>query len=125
MAQILLAESDRQIREFMSGILVDFGHDVTACENGPQAAALLDAGSIDVLLTDLVLHDGDCRMVSTRCAALGIPTITLSGQEFHIDQPERDHPTPLRAESVADGLLGVHATQTGLTSTVPNSAVGF
>jgi len=95
MAQILLAESDRRIREFMSGILLDFGHEVTACEDGPQAAALLAAGSIDILVTDLVLHDGDCRMVSTRCAALGIPTITLTGREFHIDQPAPDHPTPL------------------------------
>ena len=29
MAQILVAESDRSIREFIAGILNDFGHDVT------------------------------------------------------------------------------------------------
>src|SRR5262249_38859337 len=37
----------------------------------------------------------------------------------------RDDPPPLRAEGVAHRLFGVHAPQTGLTSTVPNSAAGF
>src|SRR5262249_57850881 len=37
----------------------------------------------------------------------------------------RDHPPPLPAEGVAYRLLCVHVIQTGLTSTVPNSAAGF
>src|SRR5262249_34996218 len=37
----------------------------------------------------------------------------------------RDHPPPFGAEGVADRLLGAHPTQTGLTSTVPNSLAGF
>jgi CheY-like chemotaxis protein len=121
MAQILLAESDRRIREFMAGILVDFGHDVTACEDAPQAAALVAAGSIDVLLTDLVLHDVDCRMVSTCCAALGIPTITLTGREFHLDQPELDRLIPLLEKPFRfDDLhrvLDAMATTSGATLT--------
>ena len=95
MAQILLAESDPQIREFIAGILADFGHDVTACEDGPQAAARLAVGSIDVLVTDLVLHHVEGCILSRRCAALGIPTITLTGREFHVDAAERDRPPSL------------------------------
>jgi DNA-binding NtrC family response regulator len=95
MAQILLAEPDRRIRQFMSGILTDFGHDVTTCQDCTEAAALLAIGPIDVLVTDLVLRDGEGSMLSGHCAARGIPTITLTGHQLHIDQAARDRPPPL------------------------------
>ena len=95
MVDILLAESDRPIRQFMAGILTDFGHDVTICQDGAEAAALLAIGPIDVLMTDLVLRDGEGSTLSRHCAARGIPTITLTGHEFHIDQAAQDRPAPL------------------------------
>ena len=72
MAQILVAESDRQIREFIAGILTDFGHDVTACGDGTEAAALLAIEPIDVLVTDLVLCGGEVATLSRHCAAHGM-----------------------------------------------------
>ena len=95
MAQILVAESDRQIREFIAGILTDFGHDVTACGDGTEAMAHLAIGPIEILVTDLVLRDDEGSMLSRHCAARGIPTITLTGYEFHIDRAEQDCPPPL------------------------------
>jgi len=95
MAQILLAEPDRPIRDFVAGILMDFGHDVTACQNCTEAAALLGNTPIDVLVTDLVLGDGEGSTLSTRCLARGIPTITLTGQKFRIDQAKQGRPPPL------------------------------
>jgi two-component system, cell cycle response regulator CpdR len=95
MAQILVAESDRQIREFIAGILTDFGHDVTACGDGTEAVALLAIGPIEVLVTDLVLRDDEDSTLSRHCAARGIPTITLTGYEFHIDRAEQDRPPSL------------------------------
>ena len=95
MVQILLAESDRRIGQFIAGILTDFGHDVTVCQDGAEAAARLAIGPIDVLVTDLVLRDGDGSTLRGHCAARGIPTITLTGHEFHIDQAARDRPPPL------------------------------
>ena len=95
MAQILVAESDRQIREFIAGILRDFGHDVTACGDGTEAVALLAIGPIEVMVTDLVLRDDEGSTLSRHCAARGIPTITLTGHQFRIDQAARDRPPPL------------------------------
>ena len=95
MVQILLEESDRPIRQFMAGILTDFGHDVTVCQDGAEAAALLAIGKIDVLITDLVLRDGEGSTLSRHCVARGIPAITLTGHEFHIDQAAQDRPAPL------------------------------
>jgi two-component system, cell cycle response regulator CpdR len=95
MARILLAEADRAIREFIAGILAEFGHDVRACENGVEASVWLATSSIDVLVTDMVLHGGQGLILSKRCAELGIPTVTLTGREFRADQAQGDHPPTL------------------------------
>jgi len=95
MAQILVAESDRRIRQFIAGILNDFGHDVTVCADSAEATAFLAIGSVDVVLTDLVLRSGEGSRLSEDCAARGVPTITLTGREFRPGQGERERPTPL------------------------------
>ena len=95
MAQILVAESDRLIRAFIAGILSDFGHDVAVCDDSAEATAFLAVGSIDVLLTDLVLRSGEGSRLSNDCAARGVPTITLTGREFQPGQGEQECPTPL------------------------------
>ncbi len=95
MAQILLAEPDRPIRDFIAGILTDFGHDVTACQNCTEAAALLMIGPFEVVVTDLVLRDNEGSTLSRHCAACGTPTITLTGHEFRPDRAEQDRPLPL------------------------------
>jgi two-component system cell cycle response regulator CpdR len=95
MTNILVAESDRQIREFISGILTDFGHNVTACSDGAEAVSHLAIGPIEVLVTDLVLLDDAGSTLSRHCAARGIPTITLTGCEFHSDRAEQDRPPSL------------------------------
>ena len=82
MARILLTEPDRAIREFIAGILIEFGHDVVACENIVEAEVWLATSPIDVLVTDLVLRGEQGVILSGSCSALGIPTVTLSGGDF-------------------------------------------
>ena len=76
MARILLTEPDRAIREFIAGILSEFGHDVVASENIVEAEVWLATSPIDVLVTDLVLRSEQGVMLSRSCSALGIPTVT-------------------------------------------------
>jgi len=95
MAQILLAEPERPIRDFIAAILNDFGHEVTACENCTEAAMLLTTGPIDILVTDLVLSDAEGSTFGRDCLARGIPTITLTGHKFHFDRAEQGRPPPL------------------------------
>ena len=95
MARILLAESDRAIREFIAGILTECGHDVRPCENGVEASVWLATSPIDVLVTDMALHGGQGLLLSKHCAELGIPTVTLTGREFRPDQVPSDNPPPL------------------------------
>jgi DNA-binding NtrC family response regulator len=95
MARILLAESDRAIREFIAGILTECGHDVRACENGVDASVWLATSPIDVLVTDMVLQGGQGLLLSKHCAELGIPTVTLTGRRFRPDQAPSEHPPSL------------------------------
>ena len=95
MARILLAESDERICEFLAGILADFGHQVITCRNHGEATVRLAIGPIDVLVSDLVLREEDLSGLSRNCAMRGIPTITLTGQEFHADRAGQDRPIPL------------------------------
>ena len=130
MAQILLAEPDRRIRQFMAGILGDFGHDVTACEDGIEASAFLAIRPIDVLVTDLVLRDGEGSQLSSHCAALGIPTITLTGREFRVDQAEQNRPSPLVVkpfrfddlQCVLDAVAVISASRAALDLVTRNAA---
>ena len=89
--RVLLAESNKAIREFIAGILAECGHDVRACENGVEATVWLATSSIDVLVTDMALHGGQGLILSKHCAELGIPTITLTGREFRADEAQAGH----------------------------------
>jgi two-component system cell cycle response regulator CpdR len=95
MARILVAESDRAIREFIAGILADCGHDVLACENGIEASVWLATSAVDVLVSDILLDCNQELDLSRHCAALGIRTITLTGQEIQTDGREGDRPPTL------------------------------
>ena len=95
MARILLAESDEAIREFLAGILADFGHEVITCQNDSEAKVWLAIGPIAVLVTDLVLREGEGSRLSSYCAAHGVPTITLTGWEFRADLAGQDRLMPL------------------------------
>ena len=95
MARVLLAEPNRAIREFIAGILGDFGHDVRACENAIEASVWLASSTIDVLVTDMVLTGSPGLDLSRQCATLGIRTVTLTGREFHADKSRKDQPRGL------------------------------
>jgi DNA-binding NtrC family response regulator len=82
MAHILLVEPDRRIRDFVAGILADCGHAVAACGGDDAAAATLAVGTVDLVVTDLVLRRGKGSALGRRCAALGVPMVTLSGCAF-------------------------------------------
>src|SRR5260370_21457527 len=82
MARILLTEPDRAIREFIAGILTEFGHDVVACEDVIEAEVWLATSPIDVLITDLVLHGEQGLTLSRSSSALGIPPVPLTRHYF-------------------------------------------
>lgn len=76
-------------------MLADCGHAVEACADGVEALASLAAGTVDVIVTDLVLRRSQGSVFTEHCPVLGIPMVTLSGREFEPGQQAPDRPSSL------------------------------
>src|SRR5260370_31858375 len=94
MARVLVAEKDSPIRRLIAGILADFGHEVRECEECSEASVYIGDMPVDVLVTDLVLRSAQGERLGRECAALGIPTVTLTGWEYRPACRPRDWPPP-------------------------------
>lgn len=82
MAQILVVDDEVGIRELLSEILSDEGHNVTLAENGCAARAARDAWRPDLVLLDIWMPDTDGITLLKEWAAagqLGMPVIMMSG----------------------------------------------
>ena len=79
---VLLVEDDKGIATVITEALRDEGFDVTACESIARRDALLADRRFDVMLTDVMLEDGDglASIDAVRSAASDMPVIVLSAQ---------------------------------------------
>ena len=59
MIRILLAEDEEAMREYLSRSLEKNGYHVTSAENGLVALELLESGTFDLLLSDIVMPEMD------------------------------------------------------------------
>ena len=120
-ALILLAETDLHIRRFIAGILVDCGHAVVACADAAEAATSLSQRAVDVVVTDLILDDGEAARLGRDCAARGIPTVTLSGSRVRPGQSAATTPCgliekPFRFDDLRSVLDAVRAPSGAATA---------
>ena len=81
MANILLAEDEQSMRDFLTLALTKAGHNVVAKENGLEALAELEHNQdFDLLLTDIVMPGMDgielSQMATTACPSLKVMFIT-------------------------------------------------
>ena len=79
---VLLVEDDRAIATVVSEALGEEGYRVTACTSIARRDALLAEAEFDVMLTDIVLEDGDGLddIAALRSKAPAMPVIVLSAQ---------------------------------------------
>ena len=79
-ARVLLVEDDRSIAAVIGAALREEGHDVTTCAEVARRDALLAEGRYDVMLTDVMLADGDglASIAAVRAVAPDMPVIVLS-----------------------------------------------
>ena len=67
MARILLTEPDRAIREFIGGILTEFGHDVVCIDKDASKVQTLKSGGIPIYepgLDDVVADNAKAGRLS-------------------------------------------------------------
>jgi DNA-binding NtrC family response regulator len=82
MSQILVIDDEVGIRELLSEILIDEGHDVATAENATTARAWRDARRPDLVLLDIWMPDTDGVTLLKEWAANGqltMPVVMMSG----------------------------------------------
>lgn len=81
MARILLTEDDNSLRLFLSRALEGAGHQVIQADSGLAALPVLEAGGIDLLLTDIVMPGLDGIELAQRARALtpGLRVLFITG----------------------------------------------
>jgi DNA-binding NtrC family response regulator len=82
MAKILVIDDEMGIRELLSEILDDEGHEIVLAENAAHARPLYDTHSLDLVLLDIWMPDTDGMSLLREwtCAApLKCPVIMMSG----------------------------------------------
>ena len=82
MSHILVIDDEVGIRELLSEILTDEGHDVATCENATTARAWRDARRPDLVLLDIWMPDTDGVTLLKEWAASGqlnMPVVMMSG----------------------------------------------
>ena len=81
MHRILVADDNPTVRGTIAAALEAAGHDVVQAADGGEAAARLDAGGFDLLVTDLEMPimDGLDLLQRVRASPRPIPVIMVSG----------------------------------------------
>jgi DNA-binding NtrC family response regulator len=82
MAEILVVDDEIGIRELLSEILGDEGHNVLVAESAQQARSVRDANPVDLVLLDIWMPDTDGVTLLKEWAAngkLSMPVIMMSG----------------------------------------------
>ncbi|PKB24944.1 two-component system cell cycle response regulator CpdR [Novosphingobium kunmingense] len=74
MIRILLAEDEEAMRTYLARALQNAGYDVVAVDRGTAALPLLENGSFDLLLSDIVMPEMDGIELAQRCAEISPKT---------------------------------------------------
>lgn len=73
MIRILLAEDDEVMRSYLDRALSRSGYQVSTAATGREALELLESGTYDLLLTDIVMPEMDGIELAQRAQALETP----------------------------------------------------
>jgi diguanylate cyclase (GGDEF)-like protein len=80
---ILLVEDDRDLQELVRGALEREGYDVVTADGGRDALSRVQAGSFDLVLSDVAMAQGDGLTFVSELRSVGlrdVPVILMSAQ---------------------------------------------
>ncbi len=84
MANILLVEDNPEILLLLADALKSAGYRLAYAGNIAQAQRHLADGSVDMLVTDIVLPDGNGTALAREAEAQGIPALVITGSPHWI-----------------------------------------
>lgn len=115
---VLVVDDERDLLELAVEFLEEMGYRTLAASNGPEAVALLESGEkIDLLFSDIVMHDGmnGCNLakkaIELRPGIKVLLTSALAGRiAMDPDTPARPEdilPKPYRLDEMAQRVRRV------------------
>lgn len=111
MPHVLLVDDHPELLVTVAEALRSLGLTVTEAESRAQANATLEAGGIDVVVTDSVLRGGNGDDVAKAAQRAGVPVIVMSGEPRRTkDHEVGDLPfiaKPFYAANLVDLINGV------------------
>ncbi len=115
MAQVLLAEDDSAVRDFVRRALELSGHDVTVARDGGEACHLITSGThkFDLLVSDIKMPVMD-GITLALIAAEKVPDMPILLMTGYADQRERAY----GLEAIITGLLYKPFTLEDITAAV-------
>ncbi len=116
MARILIVEDVEDIRVAFQMLLETAGHDVVQAINGTQAMSILKEMDFDLVVTDLIMPDGDGFELATYMHSMEkMPkTIMISGGGDRLSLPQALD----MARNMFDAVLSKPVTGVELMDTV-------
>lgn len=90
MARILVAEDDLAVQEFVARALRHRGHDITTVNDGLAALEALEAGSFELLLTDIRMPGLDGITLALKVAK-DHPTVVIMMMTGYAAEEQRAH----------------------------------
>ena len=91
MARILVVDDEEDIREALTEILEDEGHDVSEAENGLEVMAMVVSARIDLILLDMAMPEMTGFTVmeqlnnDTQTASIPVIVVTGLGRPEHLE----------------------------------------
>lgn len=87
MAAVLLIEDDNSLRQGLRDGLVAAGHAVAEAGNGDAGLKLFDTAMPSVVITDIVMDDGEGigTITDIRNRSASVPVIAISGNPVYLE----------------------------------------
>jgi DNA-binding response OmpR family regulator len=83
--RILLIEDDPDVGPLLEHVLLSAGYKVHMASTFAEGQSLLQTRAYDLVLTDVMLPDGNGIAIADAAKERGINTLIITGHAFHID----------------------------------------
>ena len=111
MLKLLLIEDDDLLRGQLASGLSDAGYQVTEAGNGEEGLRLFDSISPDLVITDIVMDEGEgiAVIIALRRARPELPIIAMSGNPLYLEHglklgATEAFPKPFTMSKLLDGI---------------------
>lgn len=102
---ILYVDDDADIGDLYADDLENHGYSVLRASNGHDAIKLLECDRIDVVISDILMPNGNGLKVRDRARQLGVPVILATGHADSYDSHIDTNATVLQKPYLVGDLL--------------------